>query len=55
MSDSLGLNSIMRWIPIAGREFLLVYNRDFVDIDGEQNFKSRRTDMTAKLSYTFRF
>ena len=45
----------MRWIPVAGREFLLVYNRDFVDIDGEQNFRSRRNDMTAKLSYTFRF
>jgi hypothetical protein len=55
VSDSMGINSIMRWIPIAGREFLLVYNRDFVDVDGEQNFRSRRTDMTAKLSYTFRF
>ena len=55
VSDSLGINSIMRWIPVAGREFLLVFNRDFIDIDGERTFKSRTTDLTAKVSYTFRF
>ena len=28
--DSIGLNSIMRWIPQASREILLVINRDYV-------------------------
>jgi hypothetical protein len=55
VSDSLGLNSIMRWIPVAGREFLLVFNRDFVDVDETRSFVSRSTDLTAKFSYTFRF
>ena len=55
VSDSVGINSIMRWIPVAGREFLLVFNRDFIDIDEQRTFKSRTTDLTAKVSYTFRF
>ena len=55
VSDSLGINSIMRWIPIAGREFLLVFNRDFFDPNETRSFISRSTDLTAKFSYTFRF
>jgi hypothetical protein len=55
VSDSLGLNSIMRWIPVAGREFLLVFNRDFIDIDEQRTFKSNTTDLTARIGYTFRF
>jgi len=55
VSDSLGINSIMRWIPVAGREFLLVFNRDFFDPDEGRSFISRTTDLTAKVSYTFRF
>lgn len=55
VSDSLGINSIMRWIPVAGREFVLVVNRDFIDIDETRNFVSRSTDLAAKVSYTFRF
>lgn len=30
-------------------------NRDFIDIDETRSFKSRYTDLTAKISYTFRF
>lgn len=55
ISDSMGVNSIMRWIPVAGREFVLVVNRDFIDIDETRNFKSRSSDLAAKVSYTFRF
>ena len=55
VSDSLAINSIMRWIPVAGREFLLVFNRDFVDSNESRSFVSRSTQLTAKLSYTFRF
>lgn len=55
VSDSLAINSIMRWIPVAGRELLLVFNRDFVDPYETRSFVSRSTQLTAKLGYTFRF
>lgn len=55
VSDSLGINSILRWIPMAGKEFVLVFNRDFVDVDETRTFVSETTDLTAKFSYTFRF
>jgi hypothetical protein len=55
VSDNLGVNSIMRWVPDAGREFVLVVNRDFIDIDQTRSFVSRSTDLAAKISYTFRF
>ena len=45
----------MRWIPVAGRELLLVFNRDFVDPYETRSFVSRSTQLTAKLGYTFRF
>lgn len=55
VSDSLGINSIMRWIPLAGREFVLVFNRDFIDLDETRTFVSETSELTAKASYTFRF
>ena len=55
VSDSIGINSIMRWIPQAGREMVLVLNRDFVDFDDTGNFRSSTGDVAAKVSYTFRF
>jgi len=55
VSDSIGLNSIMRWIPQAGREMVLVVNRDYVDFDDTGDFRTSTGDITAKISYTFRF
>jgi len=55
VSDSIGINSIMRWIPEAGREMVLVVNRDYVDFDNSGNFRTSTGDVTAKISYTFRF
>jgi hypothetical protein len=55
ISDNLGINSIMRWIPVAGREFVLVVNREFIDLDESRNFRSVSSDIAAKASYTFRF
>ncbi|MBJ89927.1 MAG: hypothetical protein CMO98_08730 [Woeseia sp.] len=51
----LGLNSILRWIPRAGREMVFVMNREFVDYTRDQNFTSVTGDTTFKFSYTFRF
>jgi hypothetical protein len=55
VSDSIGVNSIMRWIPQAGREAVLVFNRDFVDFDNTGDFRTSTGDVAAKISYTFRF
>jgi hypothetical protein len=55
VSDSIGINSIMRWIPQAGREMVLVLNRDYVDFDDNGNFRTSTGDVAAKVSYTFRF
>ena len=55
VSDSIGVNSIMRWIPQAGREMVLVLNREFIDFDETRDFVSTSSDLTFKINYTFRF
>jgi len=55
VSYSLGLNSILRWMPRAGREVLLVVNREFLDYTRNRDFMSLTNDLTLKASYTFRF
>jgi hypothetical protein len=55
VSDSIGINSIMRWIPQAGREMVLVFNRDYVDFDDTGDFRASTGDVAAKISYTLRF
>jgi hypothetical protein len=51
----LGLNSILRWAPRAGREMVLVVNREFVDYTRDRTFTSVTGDVTFKFSYTLRF
>ena len=55
VSNTMGLNSILRWVPRAGREVLLVVNREFVDHTRDYDFRSVSGDLTFKFSYTFRF
>jgi len=55
VSDSIGINSIMRWIPLAGREVVFVVNRDFVDFEETNDFVSSSQDLAFKANYTFRF
>jgi hypothetical protein len=55
VSDSMGLNSIVRWVPLAGRELVLVLNREFIDPMENYSFKSLSGDIAFKFSYTFRF
>lgn len=55
VSDSIGVNSIMRWIPQAGREMVLVVNRDYVDFDDSGDFRKSTGDVAAKINYTIRF
>ena len=39
----------------AGREMVLVLNREFLDTGGNYTFKSITSDLTFKFGYTFRF
>ena len=55
VSHTLGLNSILRWIPRAGREAILVINREFADYPRDRTFTSVSGDITLKANYTFRF
>ena len=55
VSDTVGLNSILRWIPQAGQETVLAVNTQQEDFDRDGRFRSYTSDMTLKLSYTFRF
>jgi len=55
VSNSLGINSILRWLPRAGREMVFVINREFQDYDLTRSFRSVSSDIAFKFSYTFRF
>ena len=55
VSYGLGLNSILRYIPRAGREIVFVVNQEYVDLLRDRNFVRVYSDMTFKISYTFRF
>ncbi len=55
VSDTAGLNSILRWIPRAGREAIVAVNTLREDFDRDGRFRPLVTDLTLKMSYTFRF
>ncbi|MGI9222763.1 MAG: DUF5916 domain-containing protein [Woeseiaceae bacterium] len=55
VSYTMGLNSILRFLPRAGREVILVVNREFADYTRDRTFTSVTSDLTFKFSYTFRF
>ncbi len=55
VSYTMGLNSILRWVPRAGREAVLVINREFADYSHDRTFTSVSGDITAKAAFTFRF
>lgn len=55
VSESIGVNSIVRWLPEAGREIVLVANHRLQDVDGDNRFRSRDREITFKVAYTLRF
>jgi len=61
VSDSLGINSRVRWIIEPGNELFFVINQTLATADPSEdhdsNFRVRAisTDVTVKLSWTFRF
>ena len=55
VSETIGLNSRLHWIPEAGREAFIVLNHSFQDFDLDNNFHSNLSELSVKFSYTFRF
>jgi hypothetical protein len=55
VSEIVGVNARLRWIPTAGQEGLIVLNHRLEDRDKNDVFRSELLDLSGKLSYTFRF
>ena len=55
VSEVVGLNLRLNWIPEAGRELFFVVNHNLQDFDEDNRFHSLASDVVAKASYTFRF
>jgi hypothetical protein len=55
VSEIVGLQSRLQWIPKAGQEVFLVANRSLQDIDKDGKFRSATAEYGARVSYTWRF
>jgi hypothetical protein len=55
VSEIAGINMRLHWIPEAGREVFFVVNHNAEDLDRDNDFRSALSELTAKVSYTFRF
>jgi hypothetical protein len=55
VSETAGINMRLHFIPQAGRELFFVVNHNLEDLDGDNDFHTATADLTAKVSYTFRF
>jgi hypothetical protein len=55
VSENVGINSRLHWIPQAGREGFIVLNHSLSDADKDGTFHSTSVDASIKFSYTFRF
>jgi len=55
VSELIGFNSRLHWIPEAGKQVFLVLNYGLADYDKDNNFESVNWDLSLKFSYTLRF
>ena len=55
VSEVLGLNTRLQWIPKAGQEGFIVLNYNMEDTDKDNNFHSMTRDLSIKFKYTFRY
>lgn len=55
VSELLGINTRVQWIPKAGQEGFIVLNYGLQDFDKDNTFKSLNADLSVKFKYTFRF
>ena len=55
VSEEMGLNTRLQWVPRAGQEGFIVLNYNMQDKDKDNTFKSAATDISIKFKYTFRY
>jgi hypothetical protein len=55
VSELIGINSRLHWIPETGREMYVVVNQGLEDFDGDNRFHKMQSDVVVKAGYTFRF
>lgn len=55
VSEAMGINSRLHWIPEAGKQAFLVLNYGLMDPDKDNVFESYRADLSLKFAYTIRF
>jgi hypothetical protein len=55
LSEEIGINTRLQWIPRAGQEGFIVLNYNLQDKDKDNQFQMATADISIKLKYTFRF
>jgi len=55
ISEELGINTRLQWIPRAGQEGFIVLNYNMEDRDRDNSFHTAFADLSIKFRYTFRF
>ncbi len=55
VSELMGLNSRLVYIPEAGQQAILVFNYGAQDRDKDNSFISTNSDLSLRMTYTFRY
>jgi len=55
ISEEIGINTRLQWIPRAGQEGFIVLNYGLQDWDQDNTFNTAFNDLSIKFRYTFRF
>jgi hypothetical protein len=55
VSEELGINTRVQWVPKAGQEGFIVLNYNLQDKDKDNTFKSAAMDVSIKFKYTLRY
>ena len=55
ISEEVGINTRLQWIPKAGQEGFIVLNYGLLDRDQDNTFQTASADISVKFRYTFRF
>jgi hypothetical protein len=55
VSELMGINSRLHWIPEAGKQVFLVLNYGLADMDGDNRFHAVNADLSLKMNYTLRY
>jgi hypothetical protein len=55
VSEEIGFNTRLQWIPEAGQEGFIVLNYNMQDKDKDNMFEAQAADLSIKFKYTFRY